>query len=124
MKQENKDRQPKCAIYSVEDMATEVSNWGQAVNDEEVLCWLRLKGYLLAQPGPEYNYPTEPCVYLGLMVQERSYRNLAGGRTIIELRPCFTEKGHDFLLPRLVDYFVHSRDRQKQTTKNNGPETK
>lgn len=94
---------PEYRLYTAEDIAMEASNWGLTLTDEEVLCWLRSHGYLIAIRGEDYNRPSDLCLIFGLMEQKRSVSIGSCGRVLIETRPVFTQEGKDFILPRFLD---------------------
>lgn len=89
-------------LYTPGDIATEVNQWGQSMTDEEVLSWLRLRGYLIAIHGEEYNRPSELSLLHGYMKQIRSVSVGTSGCVLITTRPVFTAKGRDFILPRIL----------------------
>ena len=90
-------------LYTVEDIATEVANWGRSMTDEEVLCWLRAHGYLIATRGENYTRPSDLCLIFGFMEQRRTVSEGSGGRVFIETRPVFTKEGKEFILPRIIE---------------------
>lgn len=90
-------------LYTVEDIATEVTNLGRSMTDEEVLCWLRTHGYLIAIRGENYNSPSDLCLIFRFMEQKRTASVGSGGRVFIETRPVFTQEGKDFILPRIIE---------------------
>ncbi len=103
---------PERNLYGVEDIVSELQARGYDINDMEFLSWLRRHGYLAGEKGDCYNAPSSACLELGWMVYKRTIAQGGGGRIHIELRPMFTEKGSNILMPKIMRYLME-RDEGK-----------
>lgn len=103
---------PEQNLYGVEDIVSELQTRGYDINDMEFLSWLRRHGYLVGEKGDCYNAPSSACRELGWMVYQRTIAQGAGGRIHIELRPMFTDKGSNILMPKIIRYLM-DRDEGK-----------
>ena len=91
-------------LTSISQLTRILHEGGSDLTENEVLFWLRDRGYLVAHQGERYNAPSDLAVELGYMVQHRIFAESSGGGMLIRLRPMFTQAGYAHILPKLQRY--------------------
>ena len=71
---------------------------------EEVLHWLRDRGYLVSAHGERRNAPSDLCENLGYMTRTRAYSESSGGGVLISLKPMLTKAGWEYIFPKIKRY--------------------
>lgn len=94
----------KTRLISLDEVAHELGQYGMDMTTEEVLVWLREHGYLVGVRCEVYNRPSDLCLLLGYMVTHRVVSYGESGKVFTSSEPRFTEKGRDFILPKLLEY--------------------
>lgn len=101
---------PEERLFSIEDIVLELERCGCDFHSEEVLAWLRSRGYLVGERCEFYNYPTQLCLIQGWMKHVRTQAPGSAGRIHMELRPYFTSTGWDNMFPHLLRYVRKNED--------------
>ena len=95
---------PELKLVSINELARSLQDEGSDMTVEEVLHWLRDRGYLVSAHGERHNAPSDLCEKLGYMTRVRTYSESSGGGVLISLKPMFTKVGLDYVYPKLKRY--------------------
>lgn len=96
-------------LVNTEELAHCLQDGGIDITHDEVLSWLRSRGYLISDMGERRNSPSDLCLHLGLMEQQRSISEGGGGSVVLVLRTMLTRKGWEYIYPRIEKY-LRQRD--------------
>ncbi len=100
---------PDAELVNTEELAHCLQDGGIDITHDEVLSWLRSRGYLISDMGERRNSPSDLCLHLGLMEQQRSISEGGGGSVVLVLRTMLTRKGWEYIYPRIEKY-LRQRD--------------
>lgn len=92
---------PDLRLFSMTELVHSLHDWGCDMREEEVLYWLRDRGYLVSNHGERFNAPSDLALQLGYLVHERTCVDGTGGEVIITLKPMLTQTGWEYLFPKL-----------------------
>lgn len=89
---------------TISQFTENLSLWGCDLTMQEVLVWLRSRGYLLSGFDMSWNAPSELCEELGLLTTEQTFCYNEDGSVSSRRETVVTPKGRDYFTPRLVKY--------------------
>ena len=95
---------PELKLVSINELARSLQDEGSDMTVEEVLHWLRDRGYLVSSHGERYNAPSDLCENLGYMTRTRAYSESSGGGVLISLKPMLTKAGWEYIFPKIKRY--------------------
>jgi len=95
---------PELKLISINELARSLQDEGSDMTVEEVLLWLRDRGYLVSSHGERYNAPSDLCENLGYMTRTRAYSESSGGGVLISLKPMLTKAGWEYIFPKIKRY--------------------
>ena len=95
---------PELQLISINELARSLQDEGSDMTVEEVLYWLRDRGYLVSAHGERYNAPSDLCENLGYMTRTRAYSESSGGGVLISLKPMLTKAGWEYICPKIKRY--------------------
>ena len=95
---------PELKLVSINELARSLQDEGSDMTVEEVLLWLRDRGYLVSTQGERRNAPSDLCENLGYMTRTRAYSESSGGGVLISLKPMLTKAGWEYLFPKIKRY--------------------
>ena len=95
---------PELKLISINELARSLQDEGSDMTVEEVLLWLRDRGYLVSTQGERRNAPSDLCENLGYMTRTRAYSESSGGGVLISLKPMLTKAGWEYLFPKIKRY--------------------
>lgn len=91
-------------LLDITELTMSLQEAGCDLNEDEVLHWLRDRGYLVSQQGKRYNAPSDLAVSLGYMQRSCTVSNSYGGGTLVVYRPMLTQRGWEHLYPKILRY--------------------
>lgn len=92
---------PELQLISINELTRTLQDAGSDMTVEEVLHWLRNRGYLVSTQGERRNAPSDLCENLGYMTRSRAYSESSGGGVLISLKPMLTKAGWDYIFPKI-----------------------
>ena len=95
---------PELQLVSINELARSLQDEGSDMTVEEVLLWLRDRGYLVSTQGERRNAPSDLCENLGYMTRTRAYSESSGGGVLISLKPMLTKAGWEYIFPKIKRY--------------------
>ena len=95
---------PELQLNSINELARSLQDVGSDMTVEEVLLWLRDRGYLVSTQGERRNAPSDLCENLGYMTRTRAYSESSGGGVLISLKPMLTKAGWEYIFPKIKRY--------------------
>ena len=95
---------PELKLISINELARSLQDEGSDMTVEEVLLWLRDRGYLVSTQGERRNAPSDLCENLGFMTRTRAYSESSGGGVLISLKPMLTKAGWEYIFPKIKRY--------------------
>lgn len=92
---------PELQLISINELTRTLQDAGSDMTVEEVLHWLRDRGYLVSNRGERFNAPSDLALELGYLIHERTCVEGSGGGVIITLKPMLTQAGWEYIFPKL-----------------------
>lgn len=92
---------PELRLFSITELTHSLHDLDSDMREEEVLYWLRDRGYLVSNRGERFNTPSDLALELGYLVHERTCVEGSGGGVIITLKPMLTQAGWEYIFPKL-----------------------
>ena len=92
---------PELQLISINELTRTLQDAGSDMTVEEVLHWLRDRGYLVSTQGERRNAPSDLCENLGYMTRSRAYSESSVGGVLISLKPMLTKAGWDYIFPKI-----------------------
>lgn len=92
---------PELRLFSITELTHSLQDLDSDIREEEVLYWLRDRGYLVSTQGERRNAPSDLCENLGYMTRSRAYSESSGGGVLISLKPMLTKAGWDYIFPKI-----------------------